>query len=53
MLGLGIVSLGVAPSTACWRNLKSSPKIVSDTPSLPSTFSAAGVKSISPSSFLK
>jgi hypothetical protein len=53
MLGEGIVSLGVEPSTVCLRNSKASPKIVSLTPSLPSTLSAAGVKSIPPSSFSK
>ncbi len=54
MLGEGIVSLGVTPSeTWSRRNEKASPKIVSEIPSRPSTFSAAGVKSSSPSAFLK
>ena len=50
MLGEGIVSFGVcpAPATDC-RNAKSSPKIVSLTPSLPSMSIAAGVNSMSPS----
>ena len=49
-----MVSFGVTPSaTVSRRNAKSSPKIVSDSPIRPSTLSAAGVKSISPSAFLK
>jgi len=50
MLGDGIVSFGTFVVTVSFRNVKSSPKIVFDTPSLPSTWSAAGVNSISPSS---
>ena len=52
MLGDGIVCL--ATLFVCSRtNAKSSPKIVSPTPSLPSTRSAAGVKSIPPSALRK
>ena len=49
MLGDGIVSLGLAVVTLSFRNEKSSPKIVSVTPSLPSICIAAGVNSTSPS----
>ena len=50
MLGDGIVSFGVWPSLAIdCRNLNGRSKIVSDTPSLPSMCSAAGVNSMSPS----
>jgi hypothetical protein len=50
MLGDGIVSFGIAAVAICCRKRNASPKIVSDTPSLPSTWSAAGVNSISPCS---
>ncbi len=50
MLGDGIVSFGWFVVTVSRRNSNASPKIVVDTPSLPSTCSAAGVNSISPSS---
>ena len=51
MLGDGIVSFGVCPSlTHDFRYSKASPKIVSDTPSLPSMRIAAGVNSMSPCS---
>ena len=46
MLGEGIVCLGTAVLTVSDRKRKSSPKIVSETPSLPSTFSAAEVNSM-------
>ena len=50
MLGDGIVSFGVWPSLATdCRNVNGRSKIVSDTPSLPSMCSAAGVNSMSPS----
>jgi hypothetical protein len=50
MLGEGIVSFGKLVVTVSFRNAKSSPKIVFETPSFPSTCSAAGVNSTSPSS---
>ena len=50
MLGEGIVSFGRSVATVSWRKRKSSPKITFDTPSFPSTCSAAGVNSMSPSS---
>ena len=53
MLGDGIVSFGWLLVTVCWRKRKSSPKIVLETPSLPSTCSAAGVNSMSPCSLWK
>ena len=52
MLGDGIVCLGTF-EVCSRKNVKSSPKIVSPTPSLPSTLSAAGVKSIPPSALRK
>ena len=53
MLGDGIVSLGTEVVAAASRmNAKSSPKIVSEMPSLLLMCSAAGVNSISPSSFM-
>ena len=48
MLGDGIVSFGTLVVTVFCRNEKSSPKIVRETPSGPSTCSAAGVNSSSP-----
>src|SRR5690349_1294357 len=52
MEGDGIVSFGVTPSpTVSRRNVKASPKIVSETPSLPSMCTAGGVNSTSPCSF--
>jgi hypothetical protein len=50
MLGEGMVSFGTFRVTCSCRYRKSSPKIVFETPSFPSTCSAAGVNSISPSS---
>ena len=50
MLGDGIVSFGRLSVTVCCRKAKSSPKIVSETPSLPPIRIAAGVNSISPCS---
>ncbi len=50
MLGEGIVSFGTFVVTVSWRKLNASPKIVSETPSLLSMWSAAGVNSMSPSS---
>ena len=44
-----MVSFGVAPVTQERSMAKSSPKIVSVTPSLPTTCIAAGVNSIVPS----
>ena len=41
MLGDGIVSFGTASVTVCCKNENASPKIVFDTPSLPSTCNAA------------
>ena len=49
MLGLGIVSFGVVVVVCCLRYSKWSPKMVSETPSLPSMCRAAGVNSIVPS----
>ena len=50
MLGEGMVSFGVCASLATdCRNVNGRSKIVSDTPSLPSMCSAAGVNSMSPS----
>ena len=48
MLGDGIVSFGTFVVTVSRRNENASPKIVFETPSLPSTCSAAGVNSMSP-----
>ena len=53
MLGDGIVSFGTAPSAHSWRNENASPKIVSETPSLPSTCKAAAMNSMSPASLWK
>ena len=48
--GEGIVSLGTFRSTVFCRKSNASPKIVFETPILPSTCSAAGVNSTSPCS---
>ena len=44
------VFFGTAALAASWTKRKSSPKIVFETPSLPPTWRAAGVHSISPCS---
>ena len=49
MLGLGIVSFGVAVVTTLWRNSKSWAKIGFSSVTLPSMCIAAGVNSMSPS----
>ena len=48
-LGNAVGSLATARVTCSCRNARWSPKIVFETPSLPSTCSAAGVNSMSPS----
>ena len=50
MLGDGMVNLGVAVVVASSRKANASPKIVSERPTFPSTFSDGGANSIVPSS---
>ena len=53
MLGDGIVSFGTAVETVSARKRKSSPKIVSETETLPVTWCWAGVNSMSPPALWK
>ena len=53
MLGDGIVSFGTPVSTRPARKENASPKIVRDTPTFPSTWRAAAMNSMSPSSLWK